>query len=138
MTVGLWGTGTDAEVLGTLEILLNAAAEPDVYSYVNKERCEELVEYRLVAAAADEQVRQAESIALAAWRALGCRDAGRVDLRCDENGRPQFIEVNPLAGLHPEHSDLPMLCTALGIPYVRLVERIVNSAMKRAGVPGIC
>jgi D-alanine-D-alanine ligase len=143
MTVGIWGTGPDAEVLGTLEIVLNVGAEPDVYSYVNKERCEELVEYRLVSADRDEEVRRAEAIALAAWRALGCRDAGRVDLRSDENGQPQFLEVNPLAGLHPEHSDLPMLCTALGIPYVTLIERIVNSALKRrpagagrSGTPG--
>jgi D-alanine-D-alanine ligase len=131
MTVGIWGTGPEAEVLGTLEIVLNAAAEPEVYSYVNKERCEELVEYRLVSAASDKEVRRAEEIALAAWRALGCRDAGRVDLRSDEHARPQFLEVNPLAGLHPAHSDLPMLCTALGIPYVTLIERIVNSALKR-------
>jgi D-alanine-D-alanine ligase len=131
MTVGIWGTGPDAEVLGTLEIVLNPGAEPEVYSYVNKERCEELVEYRLVSAEGDEEVHRAEAIALAVWRALGCRDAGRVDLRSNEHGEPQFLEVNPLAGLHPAHSDLPMLCTALGIPYVTLIERIVNSAMKR-------
>lgn len=136
MTVGILGTGHDAEVLGTLEIVLNPGAEPNAYSYINKERCEELVEYRLVSAATDEEVRQAEAIALAAWRVLGCRDAGRVDLRSDEHQQPQFLEVNPLAGLHPSHSDLPMLCTALGIPYVTLIERIVQSAQKRMG-PGV-
>ena len=44
-------------------------------------------------------------------RALSCRDAGRVDIRCDAHGKPHFIEVNPLAGLHPQHSDLPIICT---------------------------
>jgi len=131
MTVGIWGTGPKAEVLGTMEILLNPGAEAEVYSYVNKERCEELVEYRLVSAASDAEVARAEAIALQAWRVLGCRDAGRVDLRSDASGLPQFLEVNPLAGLHPQHSDLPMLCTALGIPYQRLVERIVESAATR-------
>jgi D-alanine-D-alanine ligase len=131
LTVGIWGTGPDASVLGTLEIILNPGAEPEVYSYVNKEQCEELVEYRLVSAAADEEVRRAEAIALEAWRVLGCRDAGRVDLRSDAQGRPHFLEINPLAGLHPFHSDLPMLCTALGIPYVKLIERIVESAAGR-------
>lgn len=130
-TVGLTGTGPDAEVLGTLEIMLLDAAEPEVYSYVNKERCEELVEYRLVKAGEDQQVREAEHIALQAWRALACRDAGRVDLRCDSSGRPQFLEVNPLAGLHPAHSDLPMIGTALGIPYVDLIGRIIASASRR-------
>ena len=136
MTVGILGTGRAAEVLGTLEIVLNPNAEPHAYSYINKERCEELVEYRLVSAAVDDEVRQAEAIALAVWRVLGCRDAGRVDLRSDEHQRPQFLEVNPLAGLHPSHSDLPMLGTALGIPYVTLIERIVQSAQQRMGVVG--
>jgi D-alanine-D-alanine ligase len=130
-TVGLWGTGDEAETIGTLEIVLLPDAEAEVYSYVNKERCEELVEYRLVDAEHDPEVRRAEAVALKAWRALGCRDAGRVDLRSDETGQPQFIEVNPLAGLHPEHSDLPMLCTAREIPYAELIGRIVRSASRR-------
>jgi len=102
-----------------------------VYSYVNKERCEELVEYRLVRPDKDEQVRQAEEIALTAWRTLGCRDGGRIDLRCDHEGCPQFLEANPLAGLHPAHSDLPMLATALDMPYLELIRRIVDSAATR-------
>lgn len=130
-TVGLIGSGAEAVVLGTLEIVLLPGAEQDAYSYVNKERCEELVEYRLVRAESDGEVRRAEEVALQAWRALNCRDAGRVDLRSNAAGEPHFLEVNPLAGLHPQHSDLPMLCTALGIPYVDLIERIVRSTMKR-------
>ena len=129
-TVGLLGTGPRATVLGTLEIILRGGAEPDVYSYVNKERCEELVEYRLVRPD-DPQVRMAEQTALAAWRALGGRDGGRLDLRCDAQGVPQFMEANPLAGMHPSHSDLPMLATAVGMPYVELVRRIVESARER-------
>jgi D-alanine-D-alanine ligase len=132
-TVGLLGTGEDARVLGTLEIVLRPEAEPDVYSYVNKERCEDLVDYQYPSAADDAAVRAAEAIALAAWRALGCRDAGRVDLRCDALGRPQFMEVNPLAGLHPHHSDLPMIATAKGMPYVEMIEAIVRSAALRVG-----
>jgi D-alanine-D-alanine ligase len=130
-TVGLLGTGDDAEVLGTLEIVLLSSAEPEVYSYVNKERCEELVEYRSIDPNLDDEVRQAEEIALAAWRALGARDGGRIDLRSDAEDRPQFLEANPLAGLHPQHSDLPMLATAVGMPYVELIRRIVDSAATR-------
>ena len=130
-TVGILGTGRDAYCLGTLEVVLRDEAEPDAYSYVNKERCEELVEYRLVKSDHDERVRRAEEIALAAWRGLGCRDGGRVDLRCDAEGSPQFLEANPLAGLHPAHSDLPMLATALGMPYLDLIHRIVDSATRR-------
>jgi len=129
-TVSLVGTGADAEVLGTLEIILLDAAEPNVYSYTNKEHCESLVEYRL-ADASDPEVAAAEATALAAWRALGCRDGGRIDLRSDTRGVPNFVEANPLAGLHPSHSDLPILATARGIPYRDLIARIVASASRR-------
>ncbi len=130
-TVGIIGSGADAVVLGTIEVHLLASAEPGVYSYVNKELCEERVQYRLVRPEDAAPVQEAEDISLCAWRVLGCRDAGRIDLRCDAQGRVQFMEVNPLAGLHPEHSDLPIICNRLGIPYVALIERIVSSAAQR-------
>jgi len=138
MTVGIWGTGAEAAVIGTMEIILKASAEPEVYSYVNKEQCEERVEYRHPSGDEDEEVRRAEAIALAAWRALGCRDAGRIDIRSDETGQPQFLEVNPLAGLHPHHSDLPLICTARGIPFQRLIERIIQSARGRIDADRPC
>ncbi|MHB8898020.1 MAG: hypothetical protein ACYC6Y_04675 [Thermoguttaceae bacterium] len=130
-TVGIWGTGDEAEVIGTMEIVLGPNAEAEVYSYVNKEYCEDRVEYRHGTAESDVTVSEAEIVALAAWRALGGRDAGRVDVRCDAEGRVQVIELNPLAGIHPEHSDLPMICTARQIPYAELIERIVQSAARR-------
>ncbi|MEJ2690396.1 MAG: D-alanine--D-alanine ligase [Deltaproteobacteria bacterium] len=130
-TTGIIGTGIEARAIGSIEVVLLDEAEPGVYSYVNKENCEELVEYRLVSAVDDPVVKKAEQVALDAWRVLGCRDAGRIDLRCDEAGNPQFIEVNPLAGIHPEHSDLPIICTKVGISYRSLIDSIVKSAFKR-------
>jgi D-alanine-D-alanine ligase len=130
-TVGIVGTGTKSQILGTMEVILLADAEKGVYSYVNKEKCEELVEYRLGSSNSDPSVKNAEVLALGCWRALGCRDGGRIDIRCDEAGNPYFLEVNPLAGLHPEHSDLPILCNHLSIPYVELIRRIVDSAIER-------
>lgn len=127
-TVGIVGTGEEAEVVGVMEVLLLAEAEPDVYSYVNKEYWERLVRYRLVD---DTEAGRAAEVALDSWRGLGCRDGGRVDLRSDDGGRPNFMEVNPLAGLHPEHSDLPILCTLRGIPYRDLLSRIMQSALRR-------
>jgi D-alanine-D-alanine ligase len=130
-TVGLVGTGADAEVVGTLEILLRGSAEPDVYSYLNKEDCEELCDFPLVQAADDNAVAEAERIALAAWQVVGGRDAGRIDLRCDASGHPQLMEINPLAGLHPTHSDLPLLWTTIGREYAALIGRILESARLR-------
>lgn len=130
-TTGLLGTGKEARVLGTMEVLLRDSAEAHAYSYVNKENCEELVDYRLVRPEEDAQVKAAEAVALQAWRVLNCRDAGRIDLRCDTAGQPNFIEVNPLAGLHPEHSDLPILASKVGMSFVELVRQIIESAAAR-------
>ena len=102
-----------------LEILLRDAAEPDVYSYVNKEQSEDLCDIVLVRASEDAAVAEAERIALAAWRAVAGRDAGRIDLRCDATGKPQLMEINPLAGLHPTHSDLPAVWTEMGVDVCR-------------------
>ena len=127
-TVGIVGTGDAARSLGVIEVTLLSNAEQHAYSYENKENCEECVEYIL---ADDIEAREAEKVALAAWRGLGCRDGGRVDLRSDDRGRPQFMEVNPLAGLNPEHSDLPIICSRIGMPYQKLIEVIVTSARRR-------
>jgi D-alanine-D-alanine ligase len=128
-TAGIVGTGVAARVIGTVEVLLGPKADPEVYSYRNKEHFEGLVEYRLL----DERpLRQSvEELALGCWRALGCRDAGRVDVRCDAEGRPQFLEVNPLAGLHPRHSDLPIICGLVRVGYTELLALIVESARRR-------
>jgi D-alanine-D-alanine ligase len=127
-TVGVLGSGDEARVMGAMEIILLANSDPEVYSYRNKEICEEVVEYRLVD---DPTAQAAKETALAAHRALNCLDASRIDLRCDGAGQPQFIEVNPLAGLHPEHSDLCILATKVGMPYLELIRTIVDSAIAR-------
>ena len=127
-TVGVVGTGSAAKSVGVMEVVLKNNAEPEVYSYLNKEQCEELVQYQAVI---DPMAKEAEEIALKAWKALGCRDAGRLDLRADKNGVPNLMELNPLAGIHPEHSDLPIICTLYGISYTELFRMIMESALER-------
>ena len=127
-TVGLAGTGPKARVLGVLEILLHDNAEGDVYSYANKREYQTRVSYRL----ADEPTSSlAANMALRVWNGLGCRDAGRLDLRCDGSGRLSFLEINPLAGLHPVDSDLVILSRLSGISHRQLIEMIVTSALDR-------
>ncbi len=127
-TVGITGSGEEARSLGVLEVALNKNAEAHSYTYVNKEQCEEFVTYSM---ANGKIATLCEKVALDVWRSLNCRDAGRVDLRLDAEGMPQFMEVNPLAGLHPEHSDLPIICNLTGMSYLRLIELIMESAKKR-------
>ncbi|MCX6257411.1 MAG: D-alanine--D-alanine ligase [Bacteroidia bacterium] len=127
-TVGITGTGKEAVSLGALEIILKTDAGKNTYSFINKEKCEEFVIYR---APEDPDALKCQAIALDAWRCLGCRDGGRVDLKLDAQGNPKVLELNPLAGLHPEHSDLPILVNLKGISYLELISRIMESAMKR-------
>jgi D-alanine-D-alanine ligase len=127
-TVGIVGTGEAAESVGVLEVILNEKAEQGVYSYLNKEEYDIRVIYRL---AYDAEAQRAGEVALRAWRALGCRDGGRVDLRSDANGQPHFLEINPLAGLSPTKSDLPIAARQAGWTYEQLIGRIVQSALIR-------
>ncbi len=129
-TVGLVGTGSASRAIGVMEVILRPEAEAFAYSYANKENYEELVRYQLVEDAA---AKKCAKLALDIWKLFGCRDAGRMDFRCDARGVPNFMEVNPLAGLHPGHSDLPILCNMVGISYRDLIARILESAMRRAG-----
>ncbi len=130
-TVGILGTGKDARALGAIEVILRPTAEKNAYSYENKENYEKLVQYVLVD---DAEARQAMEISLAAWRGLDLKDAGRVDLRSDIHGVPNFMEVNALAGLNPVRSDLPILCNLLGVTYHELISSIIASALQRAEI----
>jgi D-alanine-D-alanine ligase len=130
-TVGIAGNGKDARVLGVCEILLKPNAEANVYSLRNKELCEELVTY---APADDGEARLAAARALEAYRALECRDAARIDFRSDAEGEPYFLEANPLAGLNPWHSDLPILAAQNGISFVALIGMILDAGLARYGL----
>ena len=124
-TVGLLGNGRDAEVLGVMEVVLLEQADASGYTYDNKQQYESRVDYRIV----DEP--EVARVAKQAWAALNCLDAGRVDVRMDADGKPHFLEVNPLAGLNPSYSDLCILCRLQGLSYDWLINRIVASSRAR-------
>jgi D-alanine-D-alanine ligase len=128
-TVGILGSGESARALGTLEVVLLEGADAGVYSYRNKTQWESIVEYGLLEPGPLR--RDVEEVALATWRCLGCRDAGRVDIRLDGAGRPQMLEVNPLAGLQPGYSDLPNMAEMAGMSYSALIGEIVRCASTR-------
>ena len=132
VTTGVLGTGATARVLGTMEFRLRRGPDHAIYSYQTKEQCESLVEYFPMEHGPLR--REVEALALDAYRVLECRDAARVDVRMDADGRPSFLEVNPLAGLHPSHSDLCMIATQEGMSYVELIGAIVDGAIARLGL----
>ena len=80
--------------------------------------------------------------ALAAHRALGCRDLSRVDLMLTPAGEPEVLEINTIPGF-TSHSLVPKAAARAGLAFGRLCERIVALAWQRrrtrgkaAGNPG--
>ena len=127
-TVAILGTDDDAGVLGVSEIVPKANWVGHGYGYENKEYWHDKVE---IVAADPASAKAAGDVALAAWRALRCRDGGRVDIRNDAAGQPNFIEVNPVAGLRPEYSDMCFIAKREGLSYRDLIGCIMDSFLKR-------
>lgn len=127
-TVGLVGYGADAMAIGGMEVMtINNLP----YSVEVKENYQNYCTYKPLD---NDIIDECKSVALRAWKALDAVDAGRVDLKADRNGKICFIEANPLAGLNPIHSDLPILSRMYGIEYQTLLEMIMEAAIKRIRV----
>jgi D-alanine-D-alanine ligase len=125
-TVGVVGYGDSARAIGGMEVI---TANNLPYSVEVKENYQDYCQYKPL----DEEIaEECKSVAIGAWKALDAVDAGRVDVKADRNGRICFIEANPLAGLNPVHSDLPILSRMYGIEYQQLLEMIMDSALRRA------
>ncbi len=131
ITVGIVGSGSQARVLGMMEIHFRPNETTGIYSYENKAHYEDYVSYSVPEEA---MYKACEKLALNSWQVLGCKDAGRVDIRCDKHGVPNFMEVNPLAGLHPIHSDLPIIARMQGINFQKLIGMIMDSTTNRQGL----
>ncbi|MFL6194649.1 MAG: ATP-grasp domain-containing protein [Thermoanaerobaculia bacterium] len=131
MTVGIVGNGEEARVVGVMEVLFNHGTDGD-YTALTKADFENRVTYRLLDG--EPVAEKARERALAAFHLLSCRDVARVDFRCDPDGEPCFLEINPLPGLHPTYSDLPIMSRLAGIPYSELLGEIVDAARRRWGL----
>ncbi|WP_250645505.1 D-alanine--D-alanine ligase family protein [Salidesulfovibrio onnuriiensis] len=127
-TVGILGSGDEARIAGVLEVLATEKGDASAYTYENKQDWKKRVRYELVD---DFAAMSSARLALRAWKGLGCLDGGRIDVRLDREGMPTFIEVNPLPGLNPESSDLPILWRQAGHRYEELIGAIFRSAAAR-------
>ena len=120
-TVGIIG----GEVLGVMQVVPRTNEESFIYSLEVKRDYANRVEYRFV------DREDVADVALSVWRAFGLRDFSRVDVRCDRDGRPNFVEVNPLPGVHPVNSDLVILARGMRWSYERLIGRILEVIIGR-------
>lgn len=134
-TVGIIGND-QLELLPIREIRFDhcPAEHGPIYSYQYKTEWDKEEYFPCPADVSPELAARIRAVAVAAFRALGCRDIGRVDIRLDADDAPNVIEVNPLPGLAPGFSDLPQAATAAGITYNELINRILDAAIQRCGL----
>lgn len=71
-----------------------------------------------------------KDIAMKAFRAIGCRDYARVDMRMDSLGKIYVIEVNPNPDISPE-SGFSKALKAAGLSYETFVNQVVGFAIQR-------
>jgi D-alanine-D-alanine ligase len=120
-TVGIIG----GAVLGVMQVLPRGDDKDFIYSLDVKRDYLNRVDYRLVDAPDVAEVAQQ------VWRAFGLRDVARIDVRRDRNGVANFVEVNPLPGVHPVNSDLVILARLARISHQDLIGRMVDAAIRR-------
>lgn len=127
-TVGIVGNGSAIGLHAVVEVVFAQGGEQRIYTFDNKEHSTDRVQYKSVV---DQEAQLAKEYGLAIYRLLGCRDAGRLDFRSDAAAIPHFLEINPLAGLHPTLSGLPIMAGLMGWSYDRLIQAMVEAALDR-------
>jgi D-alanine-D-alanine ligase len=132
VTVGVLGN-EDPRIVGMMMIRPRIGDQRDfIYSLEVKRNWREEVEYVSPPLLSDKTLDELSRSALLAYEALACRDAARLDFRIGVDGKPYFLEANPLPGLNPETGDLPIMIEKEGIPYAELILTILDNAVKRS------
>lgn len=139
-TVALFGNGDELRVLPIVEINFDTLPQgvSPIYSYEAKwiwdTEAEPLQIFTCPAKLDPLLQRQIEEVCRNAFRALGCRDWCRIDVRLDTKGHPQIIELNPLPGILPrpeQNSCFPKAARAAGLNYNQLILSVVDAARAR-------
>jgi D-alanine-D-alanine ligase len=109
--------------------LVEVRPKTGVYDYSNK-YTSGTTEYFCPAPFDKDTTDRVQSAALGAFRAIGGRDYGRVDIIVRPDGEFAVLEVNTLPGM-TETSLLPKAAAAAGIGYAELCRRMVELALRR-------
>jgi len=88
------------------------------------------LEYVCPARISESLKKKLNDLAVKTFKAIECRDFGRVDFRVDEKGNPYVLEINPLPSLSTEDV-FNVISKALGITYEKMLGRILNAAINR-------
>jgi D-alanine-D-alanine ligase len=130
-TVGLLGERRP-RVLPIMEVVfLDPHDETPVYSFAHKQDWSSKLRYDAPAVLDAASQRAIERAARDCFLALNCRDVARIDFRMDAQGRPYFLECNPLPGLAPDWSDLVLIAKSAGLDHRDLIGEILAPAVRR-------
>lgn len=88
------------------------------------------LEYICPAKISPELKKRLEELAVKTYRAVECRDFGRVDFRVDNEGNPYVLEINPLPSLSTEDV-FKLVAEAVGSSYEEIIGKILKSALIR-------
>jgi len=121
--VGLLGNDPPL-VLPTCEVLLGHEGGIPFFSFEYKRRDRDRLDMEPSVPA--EAIMEMESMAVALWNVLGCRDYARADFRTGSDGLPYFMEMNALPGLSPVSGIFVRQAAAAGIGYGELIEKILE------------
>jgi D-alanine-D-alanine ligase len=130
VTVGMLGNSPPT-ILGIMRVLPKQNNAHFIYSLEVKREWEQLVDYECPARLEKGVREEITDSSLKVFKILGCRDFARLDFKLDAKGVPYFIEINPLAGLNPKSSDMPIMAYKLGWTYQALISAILNAALQR-------
>ena len=124
LTCPLVGQGKTAEALPVIKIIPPQAN----YDFHNKYFSDE-TQYLCPTGLAPEVNTAVQELALAAYKALGCRTWGRADVMLDQKtGKPYLLEMNTSPGM-TSHSLVPMAAKAAGIEYADLVLWLLSQTL---------
>ncbi|HDN84627.1 MAG TPA: D-alanine--D-alanine ligase [Candidatus Aerophobetes bacterium] len=108
--------------------VIEIVPEGVIYDYKTK-YTEGKCKYKIPAALPQAEYKKVQEIALRAYKSLGCRDFGRVDMIWREE-EVYLLEVNTIPGM-TRTSLLPRAAKAKGIEFHHLVDKIVKQALRR-------
>ncbi len=134
LTVGVIGNESP-RVLGIMEISYKDNNNKDFfYSLEVKRNWKELVRYQTSADISLGLENKIKTYALRVFKEFSCRDFARVDFKVSRQDKAFLLEVNPLAGLSPQYSDLVIMAKSLGISYRDLIISILKESFLRLNI----
>jgi D-alanine-D-alanine ligase len=135
-SVSMWGNGT-MEVMPISEHDFSAVDDPlkSLLTYESKwvEDSFTYNEFRVICPAelTTFEEQNVKTTAVSAFRAMGLRDFGRVDIRYRADV-PYVIDINEIPDLSPD-AGFARSAGMAGFPYDQMVDRILNLALHREG-----